>query len=150
MVDRNTGGQSRSGFFKTKRQTINWSRFSGNFAANGLATFEGVLMVAVHVTDSNFEQEVIKSDIPVLVDFWAPWCRPCVAIGAVLEELGGELQGKVKIVKIDINEHQKVASQLGIMTIPALYIYKSGQVVDKRIGNMPKPTLTSWIKGLIT
>ncbi|MDR1827990.1 MAG: thioredoxin [Methylobacteriaceae bacterium] len=105
--------------------------------------------MAVTVTDSNFEQEVLGSDIPVVVDFWAPWCGPCRALSPVLDQLGEELAGKVKIAKVNVDENQSVASSLHITSIPALFIFKGGQCVDKRVGAVPKTTLAGWINGIV-
>lgn len=91
----------------------------------------------VEVTDATFETEVIGSDKPVLVDFWAPWCGPCRMVGPVLEEIAGENAG-VKIVKVNVDENQQYAGKLGVFNIPTMIIYKSGQPVDKLVGAMPK------------
>lgn len=98
-----------------------------------------------NVNDADFEQEVINSDIPTLVDFWAPWCGPCQFVGPVLEELAPEYAGKVKFTKLNTDEAQGVAIKLGIRSIPTLMIYKGGQVVDTRIGALPKDQLKSFI-----
>lgn len=94
-------------------------------------------MATVPVTDATFESEVINSDKPVLVDFWAPWCGPCRMVGPVLEEIAGENDG-VKIVKINVDENQQYAGKLGVFNIPTMIIYKGGEPVDKLVGAMPK------------
>src|SRR5271165_2918496 len=95
----------------------------------------------VHVTDASFEQEVLKSDTPVLVDFWAPWCGPCKAIAPILEELATELDGKLKIAKVNIDENDGIAVEYGIRAIPTMLLFKGGQVAEQIVGMMPKAAL---------
>lgn len=92
-------------------------------------------------TDTNFEQEVLKSDIPVLVDFWAPWCGPCRMVSPLVDELAEELTGKLKVVKVNTDENQEIAIKYGIRSIPTLGIFKDGNIVDGVIGAVPKQTI---------
>ena len=100
-------------------------------------------MAIVHGTDQSFSSEI--SDGLVLVDFWAPWCGPCKMIAPVLEELDAEMNGKVKIVKVDVDENQETASNFGIMSIPTLVLFKDGQPVDKVVGFNPKEALAELV-----
>ncbi|MFD1511591.1 thioredoxin [Lacimonas salitolerans] len=104
-------------------------------------------MATVAVTDDTFDAEVKNSDIPVVVDFWAEWCGPCKQIGPSLEELSTEMAGKVKIVKVDVDSNPNSAAALGVRGIPALFMFKDGQVVSNRAGAAPKAALQSWIEG---
>lgn len=97
-------------------------------------------------TDFNFEQEVLKSETPVLVDFWAPWCGPCRMVAPIVEEIASEYQGKIKVVKLNTDEHQNTAVSYGIRSIPTLGIFKDGKVVESVIGAVPKQHLEEKIK----
>ncbi|MEC9196385.1 thioredoxin [Donghicola tyrosinivorans] len=106
-------------------------------------------MATVAVTDETFDAEVKNSSVPVVVDFWAEWCGPCKQIGPVLEELSSEMEGQIKVVKVDVDNNQQWASQLGVRGIPALFIFKDGEVVSNRAGAAPKAALKSWIEDSI-
>ncbi len=106
-------------------------------------------MATVAVTDATFDAEVKNSDVPVVVDFWAEWCGPCKQIGPALEELSNELEGKVKIVKVDVDSNPNAAAAMGVRGIPALFIFDGGQVVSNRAGAAPKAALQSWIEDSI-
>ena len=99
----------------------------------------------VKVNDANFKQEVLESDIPVLVDFWAVWCAPCLMIAPAVEEIAKEYDGKLKVCKLNVDEAPKTSSEYGIMSIPTLAIFKDGVLADKVIGVVPKAELVSKI-----
>jgi len=103
-------------------------------------------MATVAVTDSTFDAEVKNSDVPVVVDFWAEWCGPCKQIGPALEELSAEMEGKIKIAKVNVDENPDSPAQMGVRGIPALFIFKNGEVVSNRAGAAPKAALQSWIE----
>lgn len=102
-------------------------------------------MATLAVTDATFDAEVLQSTVPVVVDFWAEWCGPCKMIGPSLEELSVEYGGRVKIVKIDVDSNANSPAKVGVRGIPALFIYKNGQIVSNRAGAAPKAALKSWI-----
>jgi len=106
-------------------------------------------MATVSVTDATFDDEVKASDIPVVVDFWAEWCGPCKQIGPSLEEIAAEMEGKIKIVKVNVDENPNSPAQMGVRGIPALFLFKGGEVVSSKIGAAPKAVLQTWIKDSI-
>ena len=104
----------------------------------------------VIVTDKNFEEEILKSDLPVLVDFWAEWCAPCKMVAPAVEEIAEAYDGKIKVCKLNVDEGQATASEYGIMSIPTLAIFKNGEVVDKIVGAVPKEAIEEKIKPYIS
>ena len=106
-------------------------------------------MATTAVTDATFDAEVRKSDLPVVVDFWAEWCGPCRMIGPALEELSAEYAGRVKIVKVNVDENPQSPATLGVRGIPALFLFKDGAVVSNKIGAAPKASLASWIESAL-
>ncbi len=98
------------------------------------------------VTDATFETEVLKASGPVVVDFWAEWCGPCRMLGPVLDEVAEELKGRVKVVKINIDDSPETPTRYGVRGIPTLMLFRDGQLVDTRVGGMPKGQLSSWIE----
>ena len=97
------------------------------------------------VTDTSFAADVLQSAVPVVVDFWAPWCGPCKMIAPALDEIAGEMAGKVKVVKVNVDENQEVAAQFGIRSIPTLMVFKGGKLAATKVGAGSKSDLSKWI-----
>lgn len=99
----------------------------------------------VYATDASFEADALKSEIPVLVDFWAEWCGPCRMLSPILDDISKEYEGKVKVVKVNVDESNVTSAQYGVRGIPTLLLFKNGQVVGTKVGNLPKSQLTTFI-----
>lgn len=97
-------------------------------------------------TDQSFQQDVLESKLPVLVDFWAPWCGPCRQLSPVIEELAGEMSGVVEVFKCNVDENPEVPSKYMVRGIPALMIFKDGKLLDTKVGALPKSSLLEWVK----
>ena len=108
------------------------------------------MSAAAPVTDSTFKAEVLDSDVPVLVDFWAPWCGPCRMVGPVVDEIADQYGEKLKVVKVNTDENPQIASQYGIRSIPTLMIFKGGEKVDMVVGAVPKTTLSTTVEKYLT
>jgi thioredoxin 1 len=101
------------------------------------------------VSDATFDAEVLRASEPVVVDFWAEWCGPCRMIAPALEEIAGTMAGKVKVVKLNVDENPKTAQKYGVMSIPTLMLFKNGELASRQIGAVPKPKLEQWITAAV-
>jgi len=105
--------------------------------------------MAVEVTDSNFEELVLKSDKPVIVDFWAEWCGPCRMVGPIVEEIGNDYDGKAVVTKLDVDNNPGVTQKYGIRNIPTILFFKNGEIADKQVGAVPKSSLVNKLEALL-
>lgn len=105
--------------------------------------------MANDTTDSNFEADVIQSDTPVLVDFWAEWCGPCRQISPLVEELAGDMEGKIKVVKVNIDKNPDTPAKFGVRGIPTLIIFKDGKAAATKVGALPKSSLYEWVESIL-
>ena len=106
--------------------------------------------MAIEVNDNDFQKEILDSDIPVLVDFWAPWCGPCRMVAPVLEELSGEYAGRVKICKVNVDQAPQSAGKYGIRAIPTLMIFKGGEMVEQIVGVQPREAIAAKLDAVLT
>lgn len=106
-------------------------------------------MAEITLTDATFDQEVLKSDMPVLVDFWAPWCGPCKIIGPIVEELAKDWEGKVKVGKLNVDENPQTAGKYSVMSIPTLLVFKKGQPVKTMVGAQPKENIKKGVEEVL-
>lgn len=105
-------------------------------------------MASVNVTDDNFESEVLNAEEPVMVDFWAEWCGPCKALSPIVDEVANEVAGKMKIVKVNIDENPNAPTKYGVRGIPTLMVFKGGELVDTKVGGMSKAQLNDWLNSV--
>lgn len=106
-------------------------------------------MASVNVSDDSFENEVLKAEEPVMVDFWAEWCGPCKALSPIVDEVAGEVAGKVKVVKVNIDENPNAPTKYGVRGIPTLMVFKGGELVDTKVGGMSKSQLSDWLSSVV-
>jgi thioredoxin 1 len=103
--------------------------------------------VVIHTSDAGFENEVLRSEVPVLVDFWAEWCGPCKMIGPILEDIARSYEGKIRIAKVNVDEHQATAAKFNIRSIPTLLLFKNGALIAQKVGAVSQSHLTAFLKG---
>lgn len=105
--------------------------------------------MALELTDANFEELVLKSDKPVMVDFWAVWCGPCKMVGPIVEEISGEYEGKAVVGKVDVDNNPEISAKFGIRNIPTILFFKNGEIVDKSVGAVPKGQLAGKLDAIV-
>ena len=105
-------------------------------------------MSSVNVSDADFENEVLNADQPVMVDFWAEWCGPCKALSPIVDEVANEVAGKMKVVKVNIDENPNAPTKYGVRGIPTLMVFKGGELVDTKVGGMSKTQLNEWLESI--
>ena len=105
--------------------------------------------MALEITDANFETEVLKSDKPVIVDFWAEWCGPCRMVGPIIDEISNEYTGKATVAKLDVDSNQEFAAKYGVRNIPTVLFFKNGELVDRKVGVAPKENYTETLDNLL-
>ena len=105
--------------------------------------------MALEATDGNFEQLVLKSELPVIVDFWAEWCGPCRMVGPIVEEVGNDYDGKAVVAKVDVDSNPGITAKYGIRNIPTILFFKNGEVADKQVGAVPKSTIVNKLEPLL-
>jgi thioredoxin 1 len=105
--------------------------------------------MAIEVTDANFEKEVLQSNVPVIVDFWAEWCGPCRMVAPIVKEISGEFEGRAKVAKMDVDSNPDIPVKYGIRNIPTILFFKNGQIVDKQVGAVPKNVLVSKLEAIL-
>jgi len=106
-------------------------------------------MSSQNISDADFENEVLKSDEPVMVDFWAEWCGPCKALSPIVDEVANEVAGKMKVVKVNIDENPNAPTKYGVRGIPTLMVFKGGELVDTKVGGMSKTQLNDWLNSVV-
>jgi len=115
------------------------------YARHGLQQRKITMSEVLHTTDATFEQDVLRADVPVLLDFWAPWCGPCRMVAPILDELAAEFGAKVKVVKINIDENQETPAKFGVRSIPTLILFKEGKAAATQVGALPKNQLANFV-----
>ncbi len=110
---------------------------------------QNLIFMALEITDASFEEIVLKSDQPVMVDFWAAWCGPCRMVGPIIDELSNEYNGKAVVGKVDVDAHQEFAAKYGVRNIPTVLVFKGGELVDRKVGVAPKATYAEAIDALL-